>query len=419
MNELLHYELRKSLRRRSVLAALVAVLVIDVLIAVFGTFDGEPTNCLPYSRAKVMQVRQDERAYAGMINDAWIKRVNDTSSAILHDPANQVSTEERRKITEELMAEGLSLEAVNAPENIVRFVRPDVLNSRKFQSLEDPLVASGFSAYAARTGKELARQFRAQNSGRKGEALAAKAEAMYGYLSTSYKAWYDYNWGWSRLHAIQTILPFTVGVFLLITLAPLFSVEYVRKTDSLLLSAKYGKTMLIRAKLTTAFLIAVSFWLFMQLFNMGLIFSLFGAEGARSFVQNWAVNPSPYAFTFETSYLAVTAMSLLGVLYLTATIVLISSWCRNPFTALVIGALAILLPAMHLTVFSGAAMARVLMFLPTAMLIGVNYFKTFEAWHLAGHVVMLPVIAAGAAIVLTVLMTTGSWSRFKRHQAGS
>ncbi len=60
---------------------------------------------------------------------------------------------------------------------------------------------------------------------------------MYGYLSNEYKAYYDYSWGWSRLHAMQTVLPFTIGLLLIVVLTPMFSDEYGKKTDSLLLSA--------------------------------------------------------------------------------------------------------------------------------------------------------------------------------------
>lgn len=417
LKEIIRFEVHKSIHKPVVLIAFATILLVDILMIFLGTFDSEPTYGMPYNQEKVKQLQQEQSAYAGVIDDAWTKHIKDTEYAILNDPANQVSAEERKKITQELLAEGLSEEAINSSDNIVRFVKPEALSSREFESLEDPSVASGFYERADKTGKQVAEDYRITYGGEKGEALASKAEEMYGYLSNEYQAYYDYNWGWSRLHAMQTVLPFTMGVFLLVVLSPLFSSEYAKRTDSLLLSAKYGKNKLIKAKIVLGFMIAVFLWLLIQIVDIALIFSSFGIEGAKSFVQNWAVNPSPYAFTCLTSYLAVMAMSFLGLLFLTSMILLISSRCKNAFLSLIIGTVITLLPTAHLDIISGDTANKILMFLPSNILIGVNYFKTFDALYLFGKVIMLPVVAAVVAVILSVLMVILAYFSFKRHQA--
>ena len=416
MKEIIQFELHKSIRKPVVLVAFVAILLVDILSVFLGTFYSEPTYDMQYSGEKVTQLQQEQSTFAGVIDDAWIQRVKDTESAILNDPANQVSPEEREKITQEMLDEGLSEEAINSPDNVVCFVKPEVLSSREFQSLEEPSVTSSFYEWAKITGDQVAGNYRSAYSGEKGEALASKSEEMYSYLSNEYQAYYDYNWGWSRLHAMQTVLPFTIGVFLLIVLSPLFSSEYAKKTDSLILSAKYGKSKLIKAKIVVGFLISVLSWLLIQIINAVLIFSLFGIEGAKSIVQNWALNPSPYAFTYLTSYLAVMAISFLGLLLLTSMVLLISARCKNSFLSLVIGTVITLLPTVHLAVFSGDTVNKVLMFLPTKILVGVDHFKTFDAFYIFGKVIMLPIAAAILAIILSILMTIGAYFSFKRHQ---
>lgn len=399
-----------------VLIAFVAILLVDILMIFFGTFSSEPTHVMQYNQEKIKQLQQEHSSFEGVIDDAWIQRLKDIERAILNDPANQVSREEREKITQELLAKGLSEEAVNSPDIIGRFVKSEVLLSREFNSLEELSYASSFYEYTDKAGKEVAEYCRSTYSGEKGEALASKAEEMYGYLSNGYQAHYDYDWGWTRLHAMQTVLPFTIGVFLLVLLSPLFSSEYAKGTHSHLLSAKYGKNKLIKAKIVSGFLIAVLSWLLIQIINVVLIFSLFGIEGAKSFVQNWSVNPSPYAFTCLTSYLAVTAISFLGLLLLTSMIMLISSRCKNAFLSLIIGALITLLPTAHLVVLSVDTVNKIPMFFPAKILIGLDQFKTFEAFYLFGKVIMLPVVVAIVAASLSVLMVIGAYFSFKRHQ---
>lgn len=416
LKEIIRFELHKCIRRPAALIAFTVILLADILMIFLGRFNGEPTYGISYNHEKVAQLQQEQTAFSGTINDAWTQHVRDTENDIINNPNNQVSAEERKKITQELLGEGLSSEAVNSPDYQWRFVKPEVLSSGQYESLEDCLVASDFYKSADKTGKQVAQRYRSAFRGAKGEALASAAEKMYGYLSSGYKAYYDYNWGWSRLHAMQTVLPFTVGVFLLVVLSPLFSLEYAKRTDSLLLSAKYGKGRLAKAKIAAGFIVAISSWLLLQVLNALWIFSLFGIEGARSFVQNWAVNPSPYAFTYFTSYLVVMAMSFLGLLLLTAMLLLISSLCKSSFVSLIIGAVITLLPTTHLSILTGDTAGKILMFFPTKILVGVDYFKTFDAFYIFGKVIMLPAVAAAAAAIMAVVMTAGAYFSFKRHQ---
>lgn len=419
MKELIRFEINKSIRRPVVLGIFIVILFIDILMIFFGTFGNEPTYSMPYNKEKVMELQQEQSSFAGLIDDTWTQHIKDLKNGILNNPDNQVNEEERKRITEELLAHGLSKETINSPENIGRFVKQDILNSRAFQRLEDPEVASNFYMSADRAGKEIAEYYRETYEGQKGEALASKAEEMYGYLSNEYEAYYDYRWGWSRLHAIQTVLPFTVGLFLIVVLTPMFSNEYAKKTDSLLLSAKYGKSKLIIAKMIVAFLLAIVSWLLIQFINIVIIFSFFGVAGSKSFLQNWAVNPSPYAFTYLTSYLAVSAISFVGLLFLTSMILFISSRSKTPFTSLIAGAVVMLFPTVPLDIFAGTMVQTILMFLPTNLLIGVHHFKTFESFYLYKKVIMLPSATLVVAGVLSILMVLGAYLSFKQHQVES
>ncbi|ABR48167.1 hypothetical protein Amet_2004 [Alkaliphilus metalliredigens QYMF] len=414
MKDLIGFEIRKSVFRPMVFVILVIILFYNVSMIFYGTFDNEPTYGMPYSTEKVNQLRQEQLEFAGFIDEKWIQNIKETKDAILYNPANHISEVERKEKTEELLARGLSREMIDS--NIVFFLKEEVMNSRELQLLEGPEAASNFYRSANEIGQEKANHYREVYGGEKGEALASKAEEMYGYLSDEYKAYYDYSWGWSRLHAMQTVLPFTVGVLLIVILSPMFSQEYARKTDSLILSGKYGKNKVIKAKIITAFLLSILSWVMMQLINIVMIFTLFGAEGARSFLQNWAQNPNPYPFTYMTSYFVITAMSFLGLIFLTSTILFISSRSKGSVTSLVTAGVVVLFPITLSVIFTGEIITKIFMFMPTKVLIGVDHFKNFDAFYIFDKVIMLPWAIAFVSVALSILMVIGAYFSFKRHQ---
>lgn len=414
MKNLIEFEIKKSIRRPVVLGILAIILLYNVLMIFYGTFDNEPTYGMPYSREKVTQLRQEQSEFRGFIDDKWIQNVEDTKNMILYNPANQISEEERKEKTEELLARGLSREMIDS--NIIFYVKEEVLYSRELQRLEEPEVASNFYRWANEIGQEKANYYREAYGGQKGEALALKAEEMYGYLSNEYRAYYDYSWGWSRLHAMQTVIPYTVGILLIVILSPMFSQEYARKTDSLILSAKHGKNKVIKAKIITAFLLSILSWMMIQLINIVMIFTLFGTEGARSFLQNWGQNPSPYPFTYMTSYFVITAMSFLGLIFLTSTILFISSRSKGSVISLVTAGVVTLFPITLSGIFGGEIAKKIFMFMPTNVLIGVDHFKTFDAFYVFDKVIMLPSVTAFVAVVLSIIMVIGAYLSFRRYQ---
>lgn len=112
--------------------------------------------------------------------------------------------------------------------------------------------AIDFYKSANRYGQMMAYQYKSLYSGNKGEILTAKAEEMYGDLAENYTAYYNYDLGYWKLRNIHVNYPFSIGLFVLIGLAPLFSAEYSKKTDAIVLSSKHGKRKLIFAKIKAA-----------------------------------------------------------------------------------------------------------------------------------------------------------------------
>ncbi len=93
-----------------------------------------------------------------------------------------------------------------------------------------------------------------------------------------------------------------------------------------------------------------------------------------------------------------------------------ASRSKTPFKSLIIGAVIVLLPTVRPDIFASRVVQKILMFLPTDILIGVHHFKTFEAFYLFGKVIMLPSAGMVVAAVLSTLMVIGAYFSFRQHQ---
>jgi ABC-type transport system involved in multi-copper enzyme maturation permease subunit len=207
-----------------------------------------------------------------------------------------------------------------------------------------------------------------------------------------------------------------MGIFLIITLSTIFSGEYSQKTDSLLLSSKYGKSRLIHAKLIAAFLVTIGFWLIIQITNLLLVAGLFNLQGAHTFVQDWVFNNSPFPFTQLTNYLAVTFMSFIGILFFAAAILLISAKTKNPFISLLVSGVVLLFPVMGDVSTIEGFLGELSPFMPTQMLIATNHFIFFKAYYVFGNALLMQYAVPMVAIMLTGLMVLIAYRTFKQRQ---
>jgi len=116
---------------------------------------------------------------------------------------------------------------------------------------------------------------------KKGETLAADTRKRYDDFIGEYIAMYNYDYGYKKVRTILATYPYTVGAVILIALAPLFSSEYTRKTDALLLSSQDGKKNLAYNKIKAGLIVALAVWGIMTIFNLLIIFSIYDKKNWR------------------------------------------------------------------------------------------------------------------------------------------
>ncbi|ASA24135.1 hypothetical protein [Paenibacillus donghaensis] len=95
-------------------------------------------------------------------------------------------------------------------------------------------------------------------------------------IETPYE--YGYHAGWKSLFQCFELLIVTI-IAICICVAPVFAGEYQSGADSVILSTRYGKSKLIKAKISASFLFALIVFSINVLLAVGIQLATFGIDG--------------------------------------------------------------------------------------------------------------------------------------------
>lgn len=372
MLRIVQFELKKMLLRPISIIIFIVIITINI-ISLFLSSDGSIVQ-----RQDLALQRIEQSKYAGDINPSWTNAIQEKLQIITENP-----------------------------------------NHLSYRILLDANQSSDFYNHALQFAINEKHYYKFKFEGKKGDALSTKAEEMYGDLATNYTAFYDYNLGWIKLNAMQNLMPFTVGLFLLIAISPIFALEYSEKMDSLLLTSKYGKNKLIYAKIIAAFLLAIGSWLIIQMMNLSIVSWLFGLQGGRTFVQDWIYNSSPFPLTQLTYYFAVTFISLIGVLSFTSIVIIVSTKAKSPFISLLVSGMMLLFPVMGDISRVVGFLNNLWPYMPSQMLMAVNHFRFFQSYYVFGHVFLMQHVVPVVALIAMALIILITYRTFKRRQVAN
>lgn len=147
-----------------------------------------------------------------------------------------------------------------------------------------------------------------------------------------------YYEGWeSTLYSLTYIL-LSWGCVVSILLSPLFSEEYTRGTDALILTGAKGRTLASTAKLLTAFAIVLAGTILIILSATLALLLYHGAVGFDASVQitNFGfLADTPYVMSWGTAYAFACLLWIGAIIVLSSVTLLISAAVRSSFTALV------------------------------------------------------------------------------------
>ncbi|NYB73739.1 ABC transporter permease [Sedimentibacter hydroxybenzoicus DSM 7310] len=146
---------------------------------------------------------------------------------------------------------------------------------------------------------------------------------------------YSYTGGYTRFFSQMYTTAILICFICSICIAPLFSGEYTDKTDSLILSSKYGKNKVIHAKLITGISFSVLLTIMLTIVSYVTVMMFFGREGGEAPIQIF-LPLSIHPFTIVQAALLYFTIVLMGNLLSAAIVMLLSARLKSPFMVMVI-----------------------------------------------------------------------------------
>lgn len=166
---------------------------------------------------------------------------------------------------------------------------------------------------------------------------------------------YDYADGWKQALLYLPTLIILTALIIGFLVSGIFSGEFQEKAESVWFASYYGRNKAIRSKIITGVLLAtVVYWVTMLLYS-GVLFALFGMDGANCVIQTDSSSwKSMYNITFFQEYQIALFGGYLGVILISIVTMCISSGTKSGVIAATMPFVLIFLPPIlgNLSVFS-------------------------------------------------------------------
>ena len=410
------FEIKKMLGTPFVWIVLAVVIVLDIFSILLAGDQSKYIVASPEFKTYLQDLKEQRTRFAGAITPDWIALRQQEEEAILHDPQYRVSEEEAEKIVQTQVRQyGYDEEKVR--ERLFLFLNQQGI--AEYDKYEDVLVASNFYTNAKSFSEYMAGFYQNTYPGKKGETLAADTQKRYNDFIEEYIAMYNYDYGYKKVRTILATYPYTVGAVILIALAPLFSNEYTRKTDALLLSSQDGKKDLAYNKIKAGLIVAFVVWGIMTIINLLIIFSIYGLTGWEAYWQNWLSDVAPFHWSQGQATVVSVITSLLGSLFFAQIVMLVSSVSKNQFVSLFVGAVLLLFPMIDFAFTNSDTVNMVYNFLPTRIMMGIKIWQGYGLFYVAGFTFPCQYAVVAFAVIVSVAVCPLTKYFFTRHQIGN
>lgn len=401
---LVSFEYRKILGKRSVKIALLLTLFLSVF-SIWGTLMGSYyiEGELFESNAEAMK---KDRAYARelsgrILDDKLLMETADAYQTIPDSAAVYQSTEEYQKNARKYSSiYSLARQVYDTPN--VRFGAPemgtlDTARAEQFYEIRELCMTKQIeNAPISENAKEIMMQY--------------SAEVKEPWI-------FSYSDGYTRFMTIMATSGVMAAFVMAICLAPLFAGEYSNHTDQLLLSARYGKGKLIKAKFFTGFSMTGIVTLLVTLQSYVQSMLTFGFDGGNANVQIYDAL-FPYPLTLKQAALLQSICVFFACMCMSALTMFFSSRMKSAFGVIILSVLLLCVP-MFVKVSAYPLLGYLLFHLMPANMMQYDYIFSMIPYEIAGVVippyVMMPVVA----LCLCIILIPFAYRGFKHHQVVS
>ncbi|NEZ44964.1 ABC transporter permease [Paenibacillus alvei] len=237
-----------------------------------------------------------------------------------------------------------------------------------------------------------------------------------------------YNKPWAELlYMVDQFGVAFMGAMLLIGLSPIYSEEYARRMDSLLLSSRHGRSKLIHAKCLAAILYTLLCVLLFQLINMGVTALLFGnMDGAatpldsmRRYGDTRPFAGYPYSFTVIEYYFIQLGVQTIGCIAFALAVTFISSLSRSSVVTMLLAGGVLGIPYLLLDVRNiRYPIIEWMMTFGYSQFIRVTHlFNSFRTVNFFGEPVLYPIAALAVLLTVSAVLVWVTTLLFRRRQA--
>ena len=373
MRRIIRFELAKILKRKIVLIGIAVLVIVDIVMmnAYFTTSQGTMATTkdgLWLTGADAIQYNQDVASqYAGDFTDETIQQ-------ILDDYTPDTPTERVQNTT---------YDYVNG-----FFIVPD---DPDFAEYKDKI---SFSESGNISLKEYGLDF--------------DPPLQYGYGDS-----------WTYFVQLLQFIMVPLGILIVIGVSSVFSDEYSRGTDAIILTTRFGKNKCAIAKIIASLIFSTILVVGIAILNSILFGMKFGFDGWNANIQ-LNLTALFMQVPVRLSYLGLAGFSILfswiAMMFLTGTTVLISSLCKTSFVALIISAITFVLPRVIENLFDGSLFQKLLILFPIKT-VRISEVLNPSAVFI-GDAYNVPYLIVTTAILVLIGSSLISYQAFKKHQVG-
>lgn len=155
---------------------------------------------------------------------------------------------------------------------------------------------------------------------------------------------YSYTGGYTRFLSQMYVTAILICFICLICISPLFAGEYTNGMDGLIFSSKYGKNKVIRAKLFTGISLTILFSVLLIIASYVTIMTVFGWDGKDAPIQlQYPLSIVP--LTMGQVALLYSAIVIFGNILSSSLTMVLSAKLKSPYIVLVIMTALTIIPA--------------------------------------------------------------------------
>lgn len=224
---------------------------------------------------------------------------------------------------------------------------------------------------------------------------------------------YGYAGGWENIMDCMAFIAFAI-IAVCVALAPMFAAEYQDRTDSVILSSRYGRSKLVAAKLVAAFLFTTAYFAICAAVICAVSLAAYGADGADLPIQVMALS-SPYGIAMAQGAAIMVGIAYLMTIGFAGLTLLLSSKLHSLLSIFAIDVALVLLTGMVPTVGSGI-LVHISVLFPTSGLVAPYLFWNYLSYPIGGLAIDLIGMQALAYGVLFAACLPLAALSFRRHQ---